>query len=238
MNVNHLNQNQLERHENIMLRQENDKLRVENVAIKDAVRNPICNHCGGVAMLGNVTIEENQLRVENAQLRDELSRICGLAEKFLGRPVTPLGSPLAPQRPSSNFELEVARNGYGGLSLRGNSLPMGSLTRPGLMAVEKPFNSSLFVELAVTAMDELLRLAQADSPIWMASSDGGRETLNPVEYMRTFSPCIGLKPSGFVSESSRETGLVMINSLALVETLMDVVSYSIDLNTIQFLWLL
>lgn len=213
--------NQLERHENVMLRQENDKLRVENVAIKDAVRNPICNHCGGVAMLGNITIEENQLRVENAQLRDELSRICGLAEKFLGRPVTPLASPIALPRPSSNLELEVAGNGFGGLSSGGTPLPMGPLTRPGMMGVEKPFNSSVFVELAVTAMDELLRLAQADSPIWMTSLDGGKETLNPVEYMRTFSPCIGLKPSGFVTEASRETGIVMINSLALVETLMD-----------------
>ena len=227
---NHLNQNQLERHENIMLRQENDKLRVENVAIKEAVRNPICNHCGGVAILGNITIEENRLRIENTQLREELSRICGLAEKFLGRPVTPLRSPLAPQRPSSNLEFEVSRNGFSGLSLGGNPLPMGPLTRPGMMAVEKPFNSSMFVELAVIAMDELLRLAQADCPIWMTSLDGGKETLNPVEYMRAFSPCIGLKPSGFVSEASRETGMVMINSLALVETLMDAVSYSIALN--------
>jgi hypothetical protein len=44
--------------------------------------------------------------------------------------------------------------------------------------------------------------------------------------LRTITPCIGMKPSGFVSEASRETGMVIINSLALVETLMDSVSYS------------
>jgi hypothetical protein len=47
--------------------------------------------------------------------------------------------------------------------------------------------------------------------------------------MRTFTPCIGLKPNGFVFEASRETGTVIINSLALVETLMDSVSLQIQL---------
>lgn len=226
LNAHPFNQNQLERHDNIMLRQENDKLRLENIAIKDAVKNPICNQCGGVAVLGNITIEENRLRVENAQLRDELSRICCLAEKFLGRPVTPLASFLTPPMPGSNSEVEEARDGFDHLSLGGTSLPM----RPGMTSTENPPNSSVFVELAVTAMDELLRLAESDSPIWMASMDGGKETLNTVEYMRTFTPCIGLRPSGFVTEASRETSIVAINSLALVETLMDTVSYSIAFN--------
>lgn len=82
----------------------------------------------------------------------------------------------------------------------------------------------MLLELALSAMDELVKLAQIDEPLWIRSLEGGREILNHDEYSRTFTPCIGLKPNGFVSEASRESGMVIINSLALVETLMDSVS--------------
>ncbi|KAL3615625.1 Homeobox-leucine zipper protein ANTHOCYANINLESS 2 [Castilleja foliolosa] len=78
---------QLERHENSILRQENDKLRAENMSIKDAMRNPICTNCGGPAMIGEISLEEQHLRIENARIKDELDRVCALAGKFLGRPV-------------------------------------------------------------------------------------------------------------------------------------------------------
>ncbi|KAK9293068.1 hypothetical protein L1049_021052 [Liquidambar formosana] len=107
---------QLERHENIILRQENDKLRLENGAIKDAMTNPICNNCGGPALIGDISYEEHHLRIENARLKDELNRICALADKFLGRPVSALASQIPPPRPNSGLELAVGRNGYGGLS--------------------------------------------------------------------------------------------------------------------------
>ncbi|KAL0428923.1 UNVERIFIED_CONTAM: Homeobox-leucine zipper protein ANTHOCYANINLESS 2 [Sesamum radiatum] len=79
----------------------------------------------------------------------------------------------------------------------------------------------MYLELALAAMDELVKMAQTDEPLWLRSLEGGREILNHEEYLRTFTPCIGMKPNGFVTEASRETGMVIINSLALVETLMD-----------------
>ena len=36
-------------------------------------------------MLGEVSLEEQHLRIENAQLKDELDRVCALAGKFVGR---------------------------------------------------------------------------------------------------------------------------------------------------------
>ncbi|KAF2311161.1 hypothetical protein GH714_019764 [Hevea brasiliensis] len=77
---------QLERHENSLLRQENDKLRAENMSLRDAMRNPICSNCGGPAIIGDISLEEQHLRIENARLKDELDRVCALAGKFLGRP--------------------------------------------------------------------------------------------------------------------------------------------------------
>ncbi|TVU16097.1 hypothetical protein EJB05_39646 [Eragrostis curvula] len=88
---------QLERHENALLKQENDKLRAENLSIREAMRNPVCGSCGGPAtMLGDLSLEEHHLRVENARLRDELTRVCALTAKFIGKPVSLLALPPPP----------------------------------------------------------------------------------------------------------------------------------------------
>ncbi|GFY92603.1 homeobox-leucine zipper family protein [Actinidia rufa] len=219
---------QLERHENSILRQENDKLRAENMSIREAMRNPICTNCGGPAIIGDISLEEQQLRIENARLKDELDRVCALAGKFLGRPI--------PAMPNSSLELGVGSNGFGGMSAVATTLPnLGpdfgvgiSIGFPVAVApsrtatgVERSLERSMYLELALAAMEELVKMAQTDEPLWFRSFEGGREILNHDEYLRTFTPCIGLKPNGFVTEASRETGMVIINSLALVETLMD-----------------
>ncbi|XP_054781565.1 LOW QUALITY PROTEIN: homeobox-leucine zipper protein ANTHOCYANINLESS 2-like [Prosopis cineraria] len=238
---------QLERHENTLLRQENDKLRAENMSIREAMRNPICSNCGGPAIIGEISLEEQHLRIENARLKDELDRVCALAGKFLGRPISSLTSPIGPPLPNSSLELGVGMNGFGGMSTVPSTLPLGpdfgissqlaivppattstatTMTRAVgnlVSGLDRSIERSMFLELALAAMDELVKMVHTDEPLWLRSSEeGGREILNHEEYMRTFSsPCIGMRPNGFVSEASRETGMVIINSLALVETLMD-----------------
>lgn len=211
------------------------------MAIRDAMRNPICSNCGGPAIVGEISLEEQHLRIENARLKDELERVCGLAGKFLGRPISSLSTSIAPPLPSSTLELGVGTNGFGNLNPVATTMPLGpdysggisgSLTMVGpttstarqASVLNRSMERSMFLELALAAMDELVKMAQTEEPLWMRSLEGGREILNREEYLRTFSPCIGLKPNGFVSEASRETGMVIINSLALVETLMDSVT--------------
>ncbi|XP_043716143.1 homeobox-leucine zipper protein ANTHOCYANINLESS 2-like isoform X2 [Telopea speciosissima] len=229
---------QLERHENSILRQENDKLRAENMSIRDAMRNPICTNCGGPAMLGEISLEEQHLRIENARLKDELDRVCALAGKFLGRPISSLATSMPPPMPNSSLELGVGSNGFTGLSGSAATLPLvtdfGGGVSPGGLSVappprtaaavtslERSLERSMLLELALSAMDELVKMAQTNEPLWIPNFEGGKETLNHEEYMRVFPSCIGMKPNGFVTEASRETGMVIINSLALVETLMD-----------------
>ncbi|KAL0299492.1 UNVERIFIED_CONTAM: Homeobox-leucine zipper protein HDG1 [Sesamum radiatum] len=191
---------QLERHENSILKQENDKLRIENIAMKEAMRNPICENCGSPAILGEVPIEQHHLMIENARLKDELSRLGILANKFLTRN----GGSMSPMVPNA-FPMMP---------------PNGSAM--GMMGIDVPSDKSLFLELASAAMDELMKLAQLDSPLWYRILDGSGESLNLDEYTKTFPPCIGMKPNHFVTEATRATGTVIINSLALVEALMDV----------------
>ncbi|XP_044467845.1 homeobox-leucine zipper protein ANTHOCYANINLESS 2 isoform X1 [Mangifera indica] len=222
---------QMERHENVILRQEHDKLRAENDMLKEAIKTPVCNKCGGPAEPSNASnYELQQLRIGNARLQDELGRICILANKFLGRPLASLTNP-ASQILKSSLELAMGRSGLGGLPnipgspvLTGHEFVEGSFMKPpiaGMMGNEMSYERNMLVDLALAAMDELINMAQPDGPIWVKSVDRGRDVLNREEYMRTFSSSAALKPNGFVTEASRETGIVIVNSLALVETLMD-----------------
>ncbi|KAI4351788.1 hypothetical protein L6164_006105 [Bauhinia variegata] len=224
---------QLERHENVILRQENDKLRAENSVMKEAMANPVCNGCGGPAIPGQISFEEHQMRIENARLKDELNRICALANKFIGRPISSLANPMALPGPNAALELAIGRSGLGGSSPlpMGLDLGDGGLSTPppmpgirspmGLMESEVQLERSMVIELALSAMEELIKMSQADSPLWVKSFGGEKEALNHDEYARISSSFVGPKPAGYVTEATRETGVVIINSLSLVETLMD-----------------
>ncbi|XP_047314949.1 homeobox-leucine zipper protein ANTHOCYANINLESS 2-like [Impatiens glandulifera] len=212
---------QIERHENSILRQENDRLRAENMTIREAMRTPNCNNCGGgAAMIGDHSLEEQHLRIENARIKEELDRVCALAGKFIGRPISSMPGSLLSNSGSFN-----GLNPDFGVGINNSSLPIVSPNRVASQTttgIDRSLERSMYLELALVAMDELVKMAQTDEPLWFKSLElGGRDVLNEEEYFRMFNPCIGLKPNGFVTEASRETGMVIINSLALVETLMD-----------------
>ncbi|CAD6262650.1 unnamed protein product [Miscanthus lutarioriparius] len=235
--------NQMERQENARLKQENDKLRVENLSIREAMRNLVCSGCGGPAVLGDLSLEEHHLRLENARLRDELARVCTLTAKFIGKPMSHMELLLAEEArpmPGSSLELAVAGGVCSGVpsskmpvstisELAGStSSPMGTVITPMLTASLPmvSIDKSKVAQLAVSAMNELVKMAQMSEPLWIpsVSSPGSptMETLNFKEYLKAFSPCVGVKPIGFVSEASRESGIVTIDSsAALVEAFMD-----------------
>jgi homeobox-leucine zipper protein len=213
-------------------------------------------------MLGEVSLEEQHLRIENARLKDELTRIYALATKFLGKDFDFLmGNLQQPQLslPMPSSSLELAVGGLGGMgsmlppatmpgtmgdfAAGGVSNPPGTVITPARRATRAAapptvgiVDRSMLVELAISAMDQLVKMAQVDEPLWFKSVPGAPniETLNFEEYARSFVPCLGMKPVGFVSEVSRESGLVIIDSsAALVETLMDQVRALVFPSTIS-----
>lgn len=97
----------------------------------------------------------------------------------------------------------------GGDSLRQLSLPTEA---------DKP----MIVELAVAAMEELVRIAQSGEPLWV-QGEQFTEVLNEEEYLRTFPHGIGPKPLGLKSEASRDSAVVIMNHTSLVEILMNAV---------------
>ncbi|KAL6985734.1 hypothetical protein U1Q18_019107 [Sarracenia purpurea var. burkii] len=64
---------QQDRQDNVILRAENENLKNENYRLQAALRCIICPNCGGPAMLGEMGYDEQQLRLENARLKEEVS---------------------------------------------------------------------------------------------------------------------------------------------------------------------
>lgn len=142
--------------------------------------------------------------------------------------------------------------GGGGGSSRSLDLGVGNFTPPAgmvgeiygaasdlLRSVSGPTEADkpMIIELAVAAMEELIRMAQAGEPLWIPCNDNiaTAENLNEDEYVRTFPRGIGPKPLGLKSEASRESAVVIMNHINLVEILMDVVciilhSYAFNLS--------
>ena len=127
---------------------------------------------------------------------------------------------MSPPVPSRPLELGVVNSGGQpgmGSEMYGAADPLRFISSAPTEA-----DKSIIIELAVAAMEELIRMAQMGEPLWMTSLDGTC-VLNEDEYIRTFPQGIGPIPAGFKCEASRETAVVIRNHISLVEILMDVV---------------
>ncbi|MED6192935.1 Homeobox-leucine zipper protein PROTODERMAL FACTOR 2 [Stylosanthes scabra] len=216
---------QHERHENAILKAENEKLRAENSRYKEALSNATCPNCGGPAALGEMSFDEQHLRIENARLKQEIDRISAIAAKYVGKPVTS-----SSHSHSRSLDLGVGSYGGGAQPSAGGGM-VGEMYGGSelLRSLPVPCDSDKprIVELAVAAMEELTRLAQVGDPLWVQSNQHSTEILNEDEYLRTFPPRgLGPKALGLRSESSRESAVVMMNHTKLVEILMDVNQWS------------
>ncbi|KAG2654360.1 hypothetical protein PVAP13_1NG485100 [Panicum virgatum] len=218
---------QHERQDNCFLRAENDKIRCENIAMREALRNVICPTCGGPPVADDY-FDEQKLRMENARLKEELDRVSSLTSKYLGRPFTQL-PPVQPLSMSSSLELSVG--GLGSLAL-GPSLDLDLLSggssgyhHPAfhLPTAVPEMERPMMAEMATRAMDELIRMAQAGEQLWARTGGpDGREVLNVDTYDSIFSkPGSSFRGPDVHVEGSRDSGLVFMSAIGLVDMFMD-----------------
>nr|GMD94350.1 homeobox-leucine zipper protein ROC3 [Ipomoea batatas] len=219
---------QQDRSDNVVLRAENDSLKTENYRLQAALRNIICTNCGGPGILADLSFDEQQLRMENARLKEEYERMCCIFSQYTGRTGQPIGpSPLLPAAP---LDLETA----GGFPRKfeenmGNCEDMV----PGPFMAENPqFAGGPFIgeeekplamDLAISSMDELVKMCRAGDPLWVRGNNG-REMMNGEEYSRLFPWPLGInKPelSDIRAEATRATAVVIMNSITLVDAFLD-----------------
>ncbi|RXH77162.1 hypothetical protein DVH24_023436 [Malus domestica] len=218
---------QNERSDNCALRAENDKIRCENIAIREALKNVICPSCGVPPLNEDSYFDEQKLRMENAQLKQELDRVSSIAAKYIGRPI----SQLPPVQPIHISSLDLSMASFGGHGLAGPSLDLDLLpgsalsTMPNLPYQPPGFSDmdkSLMTDIAANAMVELLRLLQTNDPLWMKSSTDGRDVLNLESYERIFPRATSHSKNPYVRiEASRDSGVVIMSGLALVDMFID-----------------
>ncbi|KAK6142339.1 hypothetical protein DH2020_022687 [Rehmannia glutinosa] len=205
---------QHEHTENTQLRMENEKLRAENMRFREVLSNASCLNCGGPTPIReSLSFHEQQLKIENARLRDEIDLISAMTSKQ-GKPLT--SSTNIPS--SSTAYLPGNFNGTYQAGDLGSSVKFAQQNELG----SKP----MVIELATAAMEELMRIAQLGEPLWVPSMDRNTASLNEDEYLRSFSRVFGPKPCGFKSEASRETVVVAMSAANVIEILMDVELWS------------
>ncbi|KAK1422618.1 hypothetical protein QVD17_17903 [Tagetes erecta] len=209
---------QRERIANIRLREENEKLRAEDMRLKEVLANAICRNCKGPVTNGEMSFDEQRLRIENDHLHEEIKKLSGIIDKYAGK--QPLTYP------------DVSSNG----SAHSRALPRFTPQQGMFAANDPPARSmalhiqtekTVIIDLAIAAMDELIKMVDAGEPLWVPTlNDLSHETLNEDEYMRLFPRGSASKPTGLKSEGSRESMVVMMNHMTLVEILMDANQWS------------
>ncbi|XP_068634836.1 homeobox-leucine zipper protein ROC3-like [Aristolochia californica] len=215
---------QQDRADNVMLRAENDGLKTENYRLQAAIRNLICPSCGGPAMLGEMSFDEQHLRLENARLKEELERLSCMAGRYTSRPLSVI-SPAPPMMlPSLDLDMNIySRNFHEPLPTCTEIIPTSSVSdnphfSGGLLEHEKP----LALDLAMAAVDELVRMCSTNEALWVRSGSGNKEMLDVEEYKRMFHWPLNLKQQmDLKTEASRDSAVVIMNSITLVDAFLD-----------------
>jgi hypothetical protein len=94
----------------------------------------------------------------------------------------------------------------------------------GLLLLED--EKSLAMELAASSMTELVKMCQMNEPLWIRNGENDRQVLNFDEHARLFSWPLNLKQrSELRTEATRDSAVVIMNSVTLVDAFLDAVSF-------------
>ncbi|CAA2974534.1 homeobox-leucine zipper protein GLABRA 2 [Olea europaea var. sylvestris] len=185
-----------ERHENSLLKTEMEKIREENKVLRETIKKSCCLSCGFATSRKDAT-EEQQLRIENARLKEELEKLRTAIGKCNPR--------ASPNSSCSSGNEQGIRS-----SLDFSTGIFGHEMSRIMDAVEK-------------ATDELKKMATSSEPLWIRSYETGREILNYDAYMKEFPTenSSNRQPKTCI-EASRETRIIFVDLPRIIQSFMDV----------------
>ncbi|GFQ04741.1 homeobox-leucine zipper protein roc3 [Phtheirospermum japonicum] len=226
---------QQDRQDNVVLRSENESLKNDNYRLQAALRNIVCPNCGGPAMLGEMGYDEQQVRIENARLKEELDRVCCLVTQYTGRPMIQAMGPTSLLAPSLDLDISSYPRKFNQNDHSISNCPphdhdhmIPNLPRTTNSAMIMEEEKPLAMDLAMSCIDELVKMCHTGEPLWIPDKSAGNyEVLNLEEYARMFSywTSVNLKQhlsaDQFRSEATRDMAVVIMNSITLVDSFLD-----------------
>lgn len=167
----------------------------------------------------------------------QLDRVCNLASRYGSRQFNSIGPPPPPPhllQPSLDLDMGMYNPRHFPETMDNCTammpmplMPENSHFQEGVIVLEE--EKHLSVELAVSSLDELMKMCQATEPLWIRSKESSKEVLNIEEYVKMFPwPMNNPKsnPSEFRTEATRDSAVVIMNSITLVDAFLDAVSLS------------
>ncbi|KAJ3681677.1 hypothetical protein LUZ60_014250 [Juncus effusus] len=224
-----------DRSDNVVLRAENESLKHENFRLQGAIRNVACPNCGSPAVLGEISFDEQHLRIENARLKDELERLTCIASRYTGRPLTQSLGPTMPLLlPPPDLDMNIWPRHFNDnimmtcnpdLISSGPPITLGGHTSSYMGPIVADQDKPFVLDLAATAVTELLKMGRASDPLWVRKSVAEpKEVLNLEEYKKGFHWPINVNQHDDVAmctEATRDTAVVIMNSITLVDAFLD-----------------
>jgi len=92
------------------------------------------------------------------------------------------------------------------------------------MKANPEIENSLVAELASNAMDELIKLLIMDEPLWIKSPGDDQYILDRSSYDNIISRSVGFRYPKSRIESSKDSGVVVMNARSLVDLCLDPVA--------------
>uniref|UniRef100_A0A0D9XMU9 Homeobox domain-containing protein n=1 Tax=Leersia perrieri TaxID=77586 RepID=A0A0D9XMU9_9ORYZ len=233
---------QQDRADNVILRAENENLKSDNFRLQAAIRNVVCPNCGHAAVLGEMSFEEQQLRIENARLKDELDRLACIATRYGGggggrQPVLStsalscISAPPPPPvlMPPLDLDMNVySRHFAEQPPVIGEHLVMPHHHHQHQMvdgyimdAAPPPVQEQdrqLVLDLAATAADQVATMCRAGEPLWQLRRHHSSEVMSVEEHARMFKHNAGGVAR---TEGTRDNAVVIMNSINLVDAFLD-----------------
>nr|QDF45216.1 GL7 [Triticum turgidum subsp. durum] len=192
---------QQDRADNVILRAENESLKTDNYRLQAAIRNVVCPSCGHAAVIGDMSYEEQNLRIENARLKDELDRLACIASRYGGgrqpgmssaSALSCMSAPPPVLMPPLDLDMNVysrhfadcAEQQHGAMDLMALPQQMASgghgiaatasyLQGPMTPVVVQEQDKQLVMELASTAADHLIKMCRTSEQLWARRRGAG-----------------------------------------------------------------
>ncbi|CAN1177190.1 Homeobox-leucine zipper protein HDG1 [Linum perenne] len=245
--------NELERHENVLLRNQNNEVIAKNTILRRNMVEPKCTSRGILVVLEPLTLENEQLRAKNTRLKEEVDRLCALSNRYNSRPpISPSAIALAPPTPTLAQNNNHNRNPVGPCFIQNNihnhnnnnaynrnpaglgiSAPTKTL-RPVVLS-SSGHNWEVYKQYVYKATTEVMSMTHMGEPLWVKKSDG-EEVLNLKYYPRVSAHgLVEWKDHEFVTEATRTSGIVCINGLALIKAEFQPISPLISVRTSKFI---